>query len=416
MITLPDDYTRWLRAGTLIWSIYFLLLMLADWMEYAPQPLPAPYFLYFGLSILLLLLLAFLPGLPARLGSAYPIPILALMALVPFVGVTLVMPQMDVLPWFLVRGAPVIYIRYWLPEFLVALLLAYGYRMLYVVLYVLVYSAGTITASTLMFPGQGQRMSILLAFFTAFITISIAWFTNRAFSQIRQQHEALEKANRELLEFASTAEDLATSRERVRVARDLHDTLAHSLSGLIVQLETVEGYWDVDGNLARDYLGQAQQTARSGLRETRRALKALRASPLEDVGLLLALHELAESAAEKTGAELSLALPAHLPYLPTQTEQCIYRVAQEATNNVVHHAGGQRLELQLIANNRHIKLIVCDDGTGFELDDKLAPGHYGLAGMQERALLAGGTLEIETGIGQGTTIRLGLPLHPKGTG
>ena len=267
MTTLPDDYTRWLRAGALIWSIYFLLLMLADWLENAPQPLPPPYFLYFGLSILLLLLLAFLPGLPARLGSAYPIPILLLMALVPFIGVTLVMPQTDVLPWFVVRGAPVIYIRYWLSEFLVAVLLAYGYRMLYVVLYVLIYTAGTITASSLLFPGQGQRITLLLALFTSFITISIAWFTNRAFNQMRQQQQALEKANSELLEFASTAEDLATSRERVRVARDLHDTLAHSLSGLIVQLETVEGYWDVDGNLAREYLGQAQQTARMGLRE-----------------------------------------------------------------------------------------------------------------------------------------------------
>ena len=259
-------------------------------------------------------------------------------------------------------------------------------------------------------------MPILLAFFTAFITISIAWFTNRAFSQIRQQQEALEDANRELLELASTVEELATSRERVRVARDLHDTLAHSLSGLIVQLETVEGYWDVDGHLAREHLGQAQQTARYGLRETRRALKALRASPLEDVGLILALRELAESAAEKTGAELSVALPAHLPHLPTGSEQCIYRVAQEAVNNVVHHAGGQRLQMQLAVSSRRIKLSVCDDGAGFVLEDARAPGHYGLAGMQERAVLAGGTLEIETMTGEGTTIRLAMPLYQERTG
>ena len=84
---------------------------------------------------------------------------------------------------------------------------------------------------------------------------------------------------RELLEFASTVEELAISRERVRMARDLHDTIAHSLSGLSVQLETVEGYWDVDDHLARAAPRPAQETVRTGLQETRRAMKALACQP-----------------------------------------------------------------------------------------------------------------------------------------
>ena len=98
MTTLPNDYNKWLRAGALIWSGYFLLIMFADRFMATPQPLPLRYWLYFGLSIVLLLLLAFLPGLPDRLGNAFPIPILLIMGLVPFVGVTLVLPQLGVEP------------------------------------------------------------------------------------------------------------------------------------------------------------------------------------------------------------------------------------------------------------------------------------------------------------------------------
>jgi signal transduction histidine kinase len=413
MTPLPDDYTRWLRASTLIWSGYFLLLMIADRLLLAPQTLPGLYWLYFGTSIVLLLLLAFLPGLPERLGNAFPIPILLLMGLVPFIGVILVLPQLNVQPWFAVQGSPILYIRYWLPQFLVTLLLAYGYRMVYVVLYVLLFTAANIAASALMFPARVQPSSIFLAIFTALISLSIAWITSQTFRKLHQQQEALERANQELLEFASTVEELAISRERVRMARDLHDTIAHSLSGLSVQLETIEGYWDIDDQLARQHLDQAQETVRTGLQETRRAMKALRASPLDELGLVLALRQLAETAADRAGLHLSLQLPHHLPHLQKETEQTIYRVAQEATNNIVHHAAAQCLELLLVIKNGRICLSVCDDGTGFDLSDKVQNGHYGIAGMKERAALAGGMLQVKTSKEQGTAIYLDLPAQTR---
>jgi signal transduction histidine kinase len=416
MTTLPDDYTRWLRAGALIWSGYFLLIMFADQFLVAPQPLPVLYWLYFGISIVLLLLLAFLPGLPERLGNAFPMPILLIMGLVPFFGVVLVLPQLNVQPWFAVRGSPVLYIRYWLPQFLVTLLLAYGYRMVYVVLYVLLFTAANIAASARVFPDSVQPSSIFLAIFTALISLSIAWITSHTFRKLHQQQEALEHANQELLEFASAVEELAVSRERVRMARDLHDTIAHSLSGLSVQLETIEGYWDIDDQLARQHLDRAQETVRTGLQETRRAMKALRASPLDELGLVLALRQMAETAAERASLQLSVQLPKHLPHLDKETEQTIYRVAQEATNNILHHADAQRLELLLVMNNGRICLSVCDDGTGFELSDKVQQGHFGLTGMKERAALAGGMLQVKTSKGQGTTIYLDLPAQTRSKG
>ncbi|MEZ4519616.1 MAG: sensor histidine kinase [Chloroflexota bacterium] len=407
---------RWLRVGAVIWSGYFLLLMMADRFLVAPEKLPDLYWFYFGSSIALLLLLAFFPGLPDKLGDAFPIPILLIMGLVPFVAVTLVMPQLGIDPWFTVRGASAVYIRYWPPEFLVTLLLAYRYRMVYVVLYVLFFTVANTIASARMYPTEILSSPSFLAIIIALISLSLAWIINQTFQKLRLQQEALERANEELLEAANTVEELAISRERVRIARDLHDTMAHSLSGLSVQLETVEGYWDVDEQLARQHLQSAQAAVRDGLKETRRAMKALRASPLDELGLVLALRQLAETTAERADLQLSVQLPKHPPHLDKETEQVIFRVAQEATNNIIQHADADHMEIQLVVNNGQIRFNVCDDGTGFELNNNMQNGHYGIAGMRERAALAGGALTVNTGKGQGTSIYLDLPAQARPSG
>lgn len=416
MSTVPSDFIRWLRAGAVIWSSYFLLLMIADALLPGREQVSALYWLYSGISIMLLLLLAFLPSLPDWLGDAFPIPILLVMGLVPFAAVTLVLPNLGVQPWFEVRGSPVVYIRYWPPEFLVALLVAYGYRLRYVVLYVLFFTAADLVWSVRTLPASAQPSASFLATTIALVTVSITGITNYSFQRLRQQQEALKRVNEELLEAANTVEELAISRERVRMARDLHDTIAHSLSGLSLQLETVDGYWDVDAQLARQHLAQAQETVRYGLQETRRAMRALRASPLEELGLVLALRQLAETAAERAGLELSMHLPKYLPHLADEIEQVIYRVAQEATNNIVEHADAQHMDVQLAAIDGRIWFSVGDDGMGFELSNFVANGHYGIAGMRERAAVAGGTLQIETGEGQGTTIVLDLPMRSRQEG
>ena len=172
----------------------------------------------------------------------------------------------------------------------------------------------------------------------------------------------------------------------------------------------------MDDLLARQHLEQAQETVRHGLRDTRRAMKALRARPLEELGLVLALRQLAETAAERAGLQLSLQLPKHLPHLNQQTEQTIYRVAQEATNNVVHYAAARSLEIHLVMNSGRIILSVCDDGTGFELSNLVQNGHYGIAGMKERAALAGGMLDVKSSNGQGTSVYLDLPAGTRASG
>jgi signal transduction histidine kinase len=236
----------------------------------------------------------------------------------------------------------------------------------------------------------------------------VGYFISRLMRQIQAQQDALAQANAQLTHYASTLENLATSRERNRLARELHDTLAHTLSGLTVQLETVKAYWDVNPETAHHLLAQSLDATRSGLDETRRAVKALRASPLEDMGLLLGLKKLAESAAERGKVALELSLPEQIPSLSPDVEQCVYRIAQEAVENVVHHANAGKLILRLTVDKANIFLAVEDDGLGLKVDQAEQAGHYGLAGMRERAQLAGGRLSVSSQPDHGTRVHLAI--------
>ena len=147
-------------------------------------------------------------------------------------------------------------------------------------------------------------------------------------------------------------------------------------------------------------------TTRSGLDETRRALKALRASPLDDLGLRLALQNLSETAAERGRLQLELVLPEQLPSISPAAEQCIYRIAQEAIENVLLHANAKKLGVKLVVDGENLELTIEDDGLGLEIAEAEPANHFGLAGMRERAQLAGGELTITSQPGQGTCVIL----------
>jgi signal transduction histidine kinase len=222
----------------------------------------------------------------------------------------------------------------------------------------------------------------------------------------RQQRQSLAEANTKLTHYATTLEQLATTRERNRLARELHDTLAHTLSAVAVELEAVDSLWDVDPAQARTLLQRSLSATRTGLTETRRALQALRSSPLEDLGLALAIRQEAQTVAERANWTLDLHISNPVDNLPPDVEQCVYRVAQEALANAAHHAQAKQGAVKLLREDGRLTLTVYDDGQGFALSDIDAERHLGIRGMQERAEMVGGTLEIESESGQGTTVRL----------
>jgi signal transduction histidine kinase len=238
----------------------------------------------------------------------------------------------------------------------------------------------------------------------------------------REQRAALAKAyeqqaavNRRLQQYAVTLEELTISRERNRLARELHDTLAHSLSAVTVQLEAVRSLWQVDSKRAHKMLDEADETARRGLTEARRAMQDLRASPLQDSGLILALQDLAEVAAERCGAALTMQLPEQMDQsLPPTVEQGVYRIAQEALENVVRHAEASSIVVRLEQHDGALLLVVQDDGRGmnddmWETADSGRRERLGVRGMEERAHMIGGQLEIISRENQGTAIHLIVP-------
>jgi len=236
--------------------------------------------------------------------------------------------------------------------------------------------------------------------------ILIGYIVHNLVSAQRRQRAELAEANRKLTEFAAAMEQLSITRERSRLARELHDTLAHTLSGLAVQLEAVSALWESDPSRARGLLQRASETTRSGLTETRRALQALRASPLEDLGLGGALRELAEAAAQRARLALQVEIPPDLAQQPAEVEQALYRVAQEALENVVHHARAHRLRVTLAREGEALILEIHDDGRGLAEKEPAEERGYGLRGMRERAELVGADLTVASAPEHGTTIRM----------
>jgi signal transduction histidine kinase len=221
----------------------------------------------------------------------------------------------------------------------------------------------------------------------------------------REQRQSLTDANKRLAQHASTVEQLTISRERNRVARELHDVLAHTLSGIAVELEGLRAMLGRDTEQSSALLNHSLQATREGLAESRRALQELRAKPLEDLGLVLAIKSLAESIAGRVGYKIEATVDNNLGDLSVEMEQCIYRITQEALTNIADHAQAESAQLTLKREGLQIKLVIADDGCGFDpvsiakSDDK-----YGLRGMRERAEMIGGDLSIESRIGKGTKI------------
>lgn len=302
--------------------------------------------------------------------------------------------------------------------FVTAMLVAWEYKYRYLYLFV----AALTLFQTLVLPWPDnvpwtvpagflvlQAVMLLLAG-SVIATLATVQAAQRA--ELSEAYQRQADANRRLQQYAATLEELAISRERNRLARELHDTLAHSLSALTVQLEAVRSLWDKRPDKALRMLEKADETARTGLAEARRALQALRAAPLEAMGLPGAVRELAETAAARTGAALDLRVPEALQdCLPGEVEQGVYRIAQESLENVVRHAGATALLVELAESPDGLRLTVQDDGQGMEIETAGGASDEGLGirGMQERAALIGAALAISSEAGAGTRVALTVP-------
>ncbi|HEX6492067.1 MAG TPA: histidine kinase [Candidatus Dormibacteraeota bacterium] len=211
--------------------------------------------------------------------------------------------------------------------------------------------------------------------------------------------------------LSAEGRELAVLEERTRLAREIHDTLAQQLTGIVLQLEAAEVFLDRDQARARGVVVGARDQARSALAEARRSVWDLRPAPLEQTGLAAAVSHEARQWQARTGISARVrthALPSPLSLDP-QTEVALYRIVQEALANAARHSHAGRVDIRIELRNEVLRLSIRDDGDGFE-PQALPPGCFGLVGMAERARLAGATLEIESTPGAGTRVTVRLPL------
>jgi two-component system, NarL family, sensor histidine kinase UhpB len=203
---------------------------------------------------------------------------------------------------------------------------------------------------------------------------------------------------------ASTRRALgAQEAERRRIARELHDEIGQELTALLLQVTSARR---VAPDELRPVLAEVHGLARQALDDVRRVARDLRPEALDDLGLVSALAALGERVRAQAGLHVEQRVRATLPPLTEDEELVVYRVAQEALTNVIRHAGCARAALTLQPQDGALVLEVRDEGAGF---DPAAVQATGLQGMRERALLVGARLEVRSGAGAGTLIRLTLP-------
>jgi signal transduction histidine kinase len=250
----------------------------------------------------------------------------------------------------------------------------------------------------------------------------------RAFSRLldalRQEHDELdqltqelelrvEARTREVERLAADNRYAAVLRERLRLARDLHDTLAHSMMAMLVEVRTLRMLHEHDPGRLGAELDRAEELARQGLKEARDAVSQMRLNAVRDLGLGAALAGAANRFAERTGLDVRFAADSQAASFADERAETMFRIAEEALRNIGQHANASHVEVSLKdAGDDAVELVIADDGVGFD-PGAPHPGHYGVLGIREQAELIGAELELRSTPGGGASVQLRLRVGPE---
>ncbi|MCG1011320.1 sensor histidine kinase [Tepidanaerobacter sp. GT38] len=205
----------------------------------------------------------------------------------------------------------------------------------------------------------------------------------------------------------------AQEEERRRVARDIHDGPAQTLANIVIQTEICERLLEIDLNEAKKELYQLKYIVRSCLQELRKIIFNLRPSSLDDLGLLAVAKRLCEEFQEDTGIKTDFLFFGDIKRLDSDIEVTLYRIIQEALNNVRKHSRAKNCTVKIEYGNQKINLIIADNGVGFNIYkniDNSDEEHFGIMTIRERIALINGTFYIESTPGHGTKIFVSVPL------
>ena len=215
---------------------------------------------------------------------------------------------------------------------------------------------------------------------------------------------------REVQRLSEETKNAAITRERLRMSRDLHDTLAHSMLAMLTQIRLIQKLQKLKPELITEELGHAERAAQEGLNLARDAVTELRYFAVRDDGLEQAFRKLVKRLKERIEIEVALEIDEAASVLAGPKVETVYRIAEEALHNVEKHAHANRVNVSVNLNktdpaNHVLTLTIEDDGKGFDLAAK-NPGHFGLLGMQEQADLLGAKLEVQSHANRGTRVQL----------
>jgi len=231
----------------------------------------------------------------------------------------------------------------------------------------------------------------------------------------RKKTEEQLEASREQLRSLSAHLESVREEERKKIAHDLHDETSQVITSLTALLEASVSNLPTSANKSRVLLNKAQGLSIQILDQIHKLIYQLRPTIIDDLGLAAAIRWLAESNLEVAGIKANLKVIGQEIRLASELEITLFRVVQEAVNNIVRHAHAKSVNMSLYFKKRAVRLRVRDNGCGFDVNEAITskdrPRGLGLLGMKERIEFAHGTMNIRSRLGDGTEINIEIPLN-----
>ncbi|BAY49218.1 integral membrane sensor signal transduction histidine kinase [Scytonema sp. HK-05] len=247
-------------------------------------------------------------------------------------------------------------------------------------------------------------LSFVLVFGLALLFVLL--LMNAVISE-RESREKLAIANEKLRQYALQIENQATLEERNRIAREIHDSLGHSLTALNLQLETGLKLWQSNPTKAQAFLAKAKELGSKALQDVRQSVSTMRSHPLQEQSLEQAIASLAENVQRSTGVAPICQIQLSQP-LPVEMSTAIYRIVQESFTNICKYAQATEVKLEITTTKNSLQLTISDNGIGFDFTQNTTG--FGLQSMRDRTLALGGYFNINSAPGSGCQITATIPL------
>ncbi|MBS4198385.1 sensor histidine kinase [Bacillus sp. FJAT-49732] len=229
------------------------------------------------------------------------------------------------------------------------------------------------------------------------------------YKEVTSSHMALQEAHEQMRRYAEEVEILTSTRERNQIAREIHDTVGHKMTALLVQLEVAQMIQESEPLKAKDTIQLCKQLAQSALQEVRLSVRAIHEEVGIQLGLIESLRKLLTDFSEMTGVKTSLQVEGDLSSVSATLQPIIYRVIQESLTNAKRHGNATQANVNLHVTEQQINIEIADNGAGVT---GIVPG-FGLINMRERVEEHSGMIQFISKKEHGFLIKISFPLQKK---